>query len=161
MRPFLRRGDWDTAVLVALEEINRLIRKSLSPHTVDDSSRGLRPRFLSGGVGGRWGFRGDGGRGEGGGGGGGGGGGSGFRQLTENLFDKVPEGLGPVLLIPLVWGLANGLSSARRRRYNASENKLQAIEAQRCAPGLMRFFFCLFRVVRSAAAIAASDNSDA
>lgn len=54
MKPLLRKGDWDTAVLVAVQEIGRRLQRSLDkdkaqPLTVDEGSKGMFQKIMSGG----------------------------------------------------------------------------------------------------------------
>lgn len=121
MKPLLREGDWDGAVLVALEEITRRLRRSLAGDktavwvsALGESWDGFKRRAA--------GWRGDGG-------GGGGGGGLYGRVFGEGEHEYLP-GL-TLLALSLAWGGASARSAAQRRRYNRFEAKLAGIEAQR------------------------------
>lgn len=143
MKPLLRKGDWDTAVLVAVQEIGRRLQRSLDkdkaqPLTVDEGSKGMFQKIMSGGDLLRGAI-------AGGGFGGGGGGGGGLRDIRTRFFEGFPEGTSGLLLIPLVWGAAvigrGGAAAAHRKRYDAIETKLQGIEAQRYIYIYNLFFF--------------------
>ncbi|CAN0100989.1 unnamed protein product [Pylaiella littoralis] len=131
MKPLLREGDWDSAVLLALEEIRRRLRKNLR-EAAEDGSGGDKAGPLSNFAHG-WGDlrrrAADGWDGFGGGGGGGGGGILGdLAGMRWPLQDDFPVAL---LGLSLIWGGAAARASLQRRRYHKFEAKLAGIEAQR------------------------------
>lgn len=134
MKPLLREGDWDAAVLLALEEIRRRLRKNLGKAAKEGGggdNAGPLSQFAKGwedlkqrAAGGWDGF--------GGGSGGGGGGGRNFQDFFGMGWP--PEGLFPgpgLLALSLLWGGAAARASLQKRRYNGFEAKLAGIEAQR------------------------------
>ncbi|CAB1098122.1 unnamed protein product [Ectocarpus sp. CCAP 1310/34] len=145
MKPLLREGDWDGAVLLGLEEIHRRLFENLAKAAGGGdggagalSSLGWGWEDLKRRASGGWGGSGGGG-GSGDGGGGGGGGGGGFRGFHlggfENSFGEnwkldVPPG-SVLLALSLLWGGATARASLQRRRYDRFEAKLAGIEAQR------------------------------
>lgn len=132
MKPYLREGDWDTAVFLALDEIHDRLADNLGKATGDGAS-GSGGGALSS-VGRGWEDfkrRAADGLGRGGGGGGGGGGMLGGR-FFQDLFGGDGQDFSPVglLTLSLLFG-AMARSSLQRRRYDRFEAKLAAIEAQR------------------------------
>lgn len=147
MKPLLREGDWDGAVLLALEEIHRRLLGNLAKAADGGDGQGAlsslgwgwedMKRWADG-----WGSSGGGSSGSGDGGGGGGG----FRGFHLGAWDDffggnwnvdVPPG-SVLLALSLLWGGATARASLQRRRYDRFEAKLATIEAQRCAGLLPR-----------------------
>lgn len=129
MKPFLREGDWDSAVLVALEEINGRLRRSLlSKESINanvylslfsDGWNEMKRRASQNWH--HW----------GGGGSGGGGGGLFGDWNLGRMFESNWTEVSPVsalLALSLLWGGAKVRSSTQRRRF---ETKLAQIEAER------------------------------
>lgn len=137
MKPLLREGDWDAAVLLALDEIHRRLATNLSKASGGGQDSGAMSVFGQGWsdfkqrvMGGWDGGGGGGGRGGGGGGAGGGGG------IFDDFFGRHwPQEVSPgsaLLVLSLLWGgAAARRASVQRRRYNKFEAKLAGIEAQR------------------------------
>ncbi|CAM9494226.1 unnamed protein product, partial [Ectocarpus fasciculatus] len=140
MKPLLREGDWDGAVLLALEEIHRRLLGNLAKAAGGGDGQGAlsslgwgwedMKRWADG-----WGSSGGGSSGSGDGGGGGGG----FRGFHLGAWDDffggnwdvdVPPG-SVLLALSLLWGGATARASLQRRRYDRFEAKLARIEAQR------------------------------
>lgn len=138
MKPYLRRDEWDAAVSVALEEIAARVEKSLAQEGRSGSSSPLVEGLLGGssrsaeGVEwwNRWNMNGGGGGGSGGGeGGGGGGGGEGIGDVFGNM--AWPQDSGGLLLVPLLWGVMEGISAVKRRRVDGFQEKLLRINTRR------------------------------
>ncbi|CBJ26093.1 conserved unknown protein [Ectocarpus siliculosus] len=142
MKPLLREGDWDGAVVLALEEIHGRLVGNLAK-AAGGGGDGGAGALSSLGWGWedlkRWASDGWGGSGGGSGSGDGGGGGGGFRGFHlggfENFFREswnvdVPPG-SVLLALSLLWGGATARASLQRRRYDRFEAKLAGIEAQR------------------------------
>lgn len=131
MKPYLRRDDWDTAVSVALEELAKRLQKSLTREAETDETMPAVGIFRGGPSkldGDRkwwewWGF------GRDGDGDGRGGGGGGIADMMGNMVG--PQDASSLLIVPLVWGVLEGISAVNKRRANGFEAKLQRINAQR------------------------------
>ncbi|CAM9643800.1 unnamed protein product [Ectocarpus sp. 8 AP-2014] len=144
MKPLLREGDWDGAVLLALEEIHgRLLGNLAKAAGGGGGGDGDAGALSSLGWGWedlkRWASDGRGGSGGSSGSGDGGGGGGGFRGFHlggfGNFFGEswnvdVPPG-SVLLALSLLWGGATARASLQRRRYDRFEAKLAGIETQR------------------------------
>lgn len=125
MKPLLREGDWDAAVLLALGEIHGRLETNLSKGKRGGLGAGPMSSFGQGWddikqrVAAGW-------------GGGGGDGGGNFRGLFGVHW---PQDISPgsaLLALALLWGgAAARRASLQRRQYNVFEAKLAGIEAQR------------------------------
>lgn len=143
MKPFLREGDWDSAVSMALEEINGRLRRSLLSEESGEDEGGINANAYVSLLGDGWNemkrralknWHDWGGGGNGGGGGGSGGGGGLFGdwnlgRLFESKWTEVTP-ISTLLALSLLWGGARVRSSTQRRRFEA---KLARIAAERYA----------------------------
>ena len=127
MKPLLREGDWDAAVLLALGEIHGRLEKNLSKGKrggLDAGPIGLFGRGwddIKQRVAAGW-----------GGGGRGGGGGGIFQDFFGAHWPRDISPGSALLALSLLWGgAAARRASIQRRQYNGFEAKLAGIEAQR------------------------------
>lgn len=167
MKPFLREGDWDSAVSVALEEINGRLRRSLlSEESGEDEESINANAYLSLFSDGwnemkrrasqNWHDWGGGGNGGGGGSGGGGGGGLFGDWNLGRLFESNWAEVSPVsalLALSLLWGGAKVRSSTQRRRFEA---KLARIAPERYVHATVAHLIKRQKVPRSPAVRARS-----
>lgn len=138
MKPLLRQGQWDAAVLVALQEITERIRRSTAKRSNSSSGDHDTSPSLLGNIRKAFGRRGDGDDNDDDGGGGGGGGGLldflGLRGFGRGIHSGSRDEISPVTVfagLMLFWAGGRARVSAQRKRYQAFEAKLAGIDAQR------------------------------